>query len=247
VADSKISDLPAVTDVVSGDKYVLARSGATKNIDADDLAAGIAALYPPTAAADVSIADAGNYYTSTDVEGALQEIGAGGAGSGIVAVFDSTLTGTAANFDVTSISGSYSMLQWSLTGRGTTAANDVEVRMRMNNDSGTNYEYQRLFAHSGSTVAGGAGTSQTSLFVGELAASSATSGRAGMSQGHIHDYAGTTFNKVVLAQSGRVASLHVVDSIAGSWFSTSAVTRLTFFPSAGSFDVGTRLTVWGIA
>jgi|SRR6188472_3162402 len=48
MADKKISELAAVTDVVSGDEYVLGRSGASKKIDADDLAAGIAALYPPT-------------------------------------------------------------------------------------------------------------------------------------------------------------------------------------------------------
>jgi len=77
---TKISDLSTVTDVVSGDEYVLARSGATKAIDADDLAAGIAALYPPSDATSVGITDTGGYFTSTDVEGALQEIGAGGIG-----------------------------------------------------------------------------------------------------------------------------------------------------------------------
>lgn len=78
--DTKISDLPAVTDLLSGDEYVIARAGASKKIDADDLAAGIAALYPPSDASSVGITDTGGYYTSTDVEGALQEIGAGGIG-----------------------------------------------------------------------------------------------------------------------------------------------------------------------
>lgn len=82
MADTKITNLPAITDVQSGDDYVVARSGVSYKIDADDLSAGIAALYPPTAAVDVSIADAGGYYSSTDVEGALQEIGAGGIGGG---------------------------------------------------------------------------------------------------------------------------------------------------------------------
>jgi len=42
--DTKISDLPAVTDLVSGDQYVLARAGNSKSIDIDDLSAGISAL-----------------------------------------------------------------------------------------------------------------------------------------------------------------------------------------------------------
>ena len=42
MADTKISALSAVTDVLSTDEFVLARSGTTKKIDAVDLAAGIA-------------------------------------------------------------------------------------------------------------------------------------------------------------------------------------------------------------
>jgi hypothetical protein len=41
VADSKISDLSAVTDVQATDEYVLARAGTSKKIDASDLAAGL--------------------------------------------------------------------------------------------------------------------------------------------------------------------------------------------------------------
>lgn len=42
MADSKISDLAAVTDLLGTDEFVMARSGATKKINAADLAAGIA-------------------------------------------------------------------------------------------------------------------------------------------------------------------------------------------------------------
>jgi hypothetical protein len=42
MANTKISDLPAVTDVLSTDEYVLARSGVSKKIDASDLGAGLA-------------------------------------------------------------------------------------------------------------------------------------------------------------------------------------------------------------
>jgi hypothetical protein len=41
MADTKISNLAAVTDVLVGDEYVLARSGASKKITAADLAAGL--------------------------------------------------------------------------------------------------------------------------------------------------------------------------------------------------------------
>jgi hypothetical protein len=41
MADTKISGLAAVTDVLSTDEFVLARSGTTKKIDAVDLAGGL--------------------------------------------------------------------------------------------------------------------------------------------------------------------------------------------------------------
>lgn len=44
MADTKISDLSAVTDLIGTDEYVLARAGATKKIDASDLASEILAL-----------------------------------------------------------------------------------------------------------------------------------------------------------------------------------------------------------
>lgn len=41
MADTKISDLAAVTDVQDTDEYVLARAGANKKIDGADLKAGV--------------------------------------------------------------------------------------------------------------------------------------------------------------------------------------------------------------
>jgi len=82
MADTKISDLAAVTDVLATDEYVLARSGATKKIDASDLTTGIAALNPVDAS-DVAIVDTGSYYSGSNVEAALQEVAASvGAGGG---------------------------------------------------------------------------------------------------------------------------------------------------------------------
>jgi len=46
MADTKISDLTAVTTVNATDEYVLARAGATNKIDASDLADGLRTLSP---------------------------------------------------------------------------------------------------------------------------------------------------------------------------------------------------------
>jgi len=52
MADTKISDLAAVTDLIGTDEYVLARSGATKKIDASDLASEILALGSGSSSSD---------------------------------------------------------------------------------------------------------------------------------------------------------------------------------------------------
>ena len=47
MADTKISDLAAVTDVLATDEYVLARSGATKKIDASNLLVASEVAFTP--------------------------------------------------------------------------------------------------------------------------------------------------------------------------------------------------------
>lgn len=72
MADTKISDLTAVTDVVATDEYVLARSGATRKIDADDLLVADNVSFTPTGT-----------IASTDVQAAIAEVAAeAGVGGG---------------------------------------------------------------------------------------------------------------------------------------------------------------------
>ena len=69
MADTKISDLPAVTDVIATDEYVLARSGATNKIDASDL----------LVADNVAFTPAGTI-SATDVQAAIEEVAAEATG-----------------------------------------------------------------------------------------------------------------------------------------------------------------------
>ena len=83
MADTKISDLAAVTDVLATDEYVLARSGATKKIDASNLLVASEVSFTPTGT-----------ISSTDVQAAIAEVategGGGGSGSKAYAVHLST-------------------------------------------------------------------------------------------------------------------------------------------------------------
>lgn len=67
----------------SGSITVALDSGSQASLALADSAvqpSDLSAVATSGAAADVSIVDAGGYFTSTDVEGALQELGAGGGG-----------------------------------------------------------------------------------------------------------------------------------------------------------------------
>ncbi len=63
MADTKISDLTAVTDVISTDEYVLARAGTTKKIDASDLLVADAVAFTPAGT-----------IAATDVQAAIEEV-----------------------------------------------------------------------------------------------------------------------------------------------------------------------------
>lgn len=72
--------------------YATAAQGATA--DSAVQPGDLATVATSGAAADVSIVDAGGYFTSTDVEGALQELGAGGGGGITALTGDVTASGT---------------------------------------------------------------------------------------------------------------------------------------------------------
>lgn len=206
------------------------------------------------AAEDVSITDTGGYYTGTDVEAALQEVGAalGGASGALTMISDTTLGSDTANFDITSISGSYKHLLVVFQCRSTKAASTADwMTMRFNNDSGSNYDTQ-LQQDYNTTEQAFENLGQTSItWIVELPAASSASGDAGGGFILIPNYAGTTWNKTCNwlgagRQNTGSGNWHSTKG-AGNWRSTSAITRITLIPTAGNFKTGSRVTLYGIS
>lgn len=82
MANTKISDLPAVTDVIGTDEYVLARSGTSKKIAASDLLVADAVAFTPTGT-----------IAATDVQAAIEEV-ATEVGRAYVLLRDEQTSGT---------------------------------------------------------------------------------------------------------------------------------------------------------
>jgi hypothetical protein len=172
----------------------------------------------------------------------------GGSGAGSFTLIEDQLLGSAATFDFLSIPGTYTHLRLIWQARATNSA-AVTVGMRFNNDTGTNYDNQ-IFAANGSSIAGNALAGSTSNRVGTAAGTGSGTSRTGWGTIDIINYAATTWFKTYRAAGGRsedtAGEQHLGDA-SGTWRSTSAITRVTLIPDAGStFEIGSRATLYGL-
>ena len=105
------------------------------------------------------------------------------------------------------------------------------TRVRLNGDTGTNY-LEQGFSASGSTA------TPYSWNIDHITASH----RPWV---FIPNYTSTTMHKSVLS----LGSFDILELMRGAsvWTNTAAVTSITLFPNGGTWDVGTRMTLYGIA
>lgn len=168
---------------------------------------------------------------------------------GIGAIFDSTLGGSAANVDVTSISATYAHLLIVAYARGDTAALSTSLMARFNGDTAANYDYQIQDA-SAATKLANESFAQTSALAGRIPANTAGANLFSANIIFIPHYAGSSNNKVALSISsikvGTSTSNLTVTMAGGFWRSSAAINQVTLLPAAGNFVSGTRVTVYGM-
>lgn len=162
----------------------------------------------------------------------------------LVKISTQVLGAAAATIDFSSIANSYEDLVLIVQGRGTNASAVVNVLLRMNGDSGANYNSSRW-----NRLGSNALVAQTSGDVAEMAAGSAPAGRAHQFIIEVVNYKRTTFQKTAYGSNGVSSS----DAAGGQypqhaevvWRNTAAITQLTLSLSAGNFDTGTVATLYG--
>lgn len=116
---------------------------------------------------------------------------------------------------------------------GTSGAN---IEWRLNGDTGN---ASRVFMYgSGTSKASAAGSSNIWSFL------SGTNGTVHI--GHIMDYSATDKHKTALIRTDFGGFDGTTWANVGRWASTNAVTSLLLVPSAGSFTVGTTLSLYGV-
>lgn len=165
-----------------------------------------------------------------------------------VRIADTTLGAAAASIDLESIPNVYKHLLLAVHLRGVDGTIN-NARVRFNDDSGSAYDYQRL--SSNTAAAAGAETfADTGVQVVYLPGAGAGTGLYSAASVFIPNYAGTAYNKTLVAQGatkyGTVSARMYLTHFAGFWRSPAAINKVSVYAVTGNLDEGSAATLYGL-
>lgn len=204
-----------------------------------------AAGTPGTWAPAVPAASVTNAHISTGA--AIQQSKISG-GAGYVLLSSTTNVGTA-NFDVSSISGSYTDLLIRCICRTASASASEFLLLQFNGDTGANY-YRQSFESRATTNTGSESTPGTNIRVGEGVGNGATANRFSVVDIIVYGYASTSWHKSVFCHTfspeGTATSTEDLMMTGGTWANTAAITRVVIQGTANGLVVGSTMRIYGI-
>ena len=152
-----------------------------------------------------------------------------------------TIASAVSTYTFSSISGSYTDLVLVVNAKSTSGG--VDVSMRFNGDTASNYSKTNLYGDAG----GATSTRQSNQTQGNINLAGYITTSFGPYQiVNIMNYANTTTYKTYLSRAGNVSV--GVDVIVGTWRKTpEAITSITLFVSGDTFAVGSSFSLYGIA
>lgn len=164
-------------------------------------------------------------------------------------IAETILDAAAADITFSNIPGTYRSLMLHLAVRSDTVSTVQDLYMRFNGDASGNYDRQYFYGNN-TTMTVASTAAAASLYLGLIAAASATANVASTFSIVIPDYARTTFEKTFLSNSwekfGTVAGQFAAWVSTGAWRSTAAITDIRIFPGTNNLDVGSVATLWGV-
>jgi hypothetical protein len=234
---------PGLTTYVSGDSWQRFRVDGDGTVKWGSGAAIQDVILSRTAANQLSLASGDEL-----VVGGALTASAASANNVPTRLAESVLGADAASISFTSIPSGFRNLQLVLTARGTTAAQNILVQMRFNNDTGNNYDQQAVNADD-TTLTGGRNTGVSAIDLFSAPAASATANRFGLVECVIGSYKATDKHKPVVsnAKAANAGTGAIIwRNTSGRWNSTSAINRVDVFPASGNFLAGTTATLIGL-
>lgn len=221
MADSKISDLAAVSDLLTSDEYVLARAGASKKITGANLKTGV--LGPGALELVYRYQVAGSDKATIDTGVDTPDAG----------------TNDWTNGD---------LLEVYFSARSDQAVVIGVFNLTVNNDTSSIYDSQLVQASGSTTVAGAAVAGAANWAQGLVHAANSGSGYPGSCNIILPNYANTVLWKVGEMDSGGVDTSIANDfsrKVSLGYRSTSAITRMKFdATSTFKFKVGSLLLIY---
>lgn len=151
------------------------------------------------------------------------------------------------SYDKSSLDQTFRHLLITWQGVSSRSANEDDVYVRFNNDSGSSYDYTSLDVLN-TTVAGTPAAGATILRVGACKAASGTSSKTGVGFVLVPSYTETTNHKAVIGGNFSIygtsaAGIRVAVS-GGLWRSTNAISRIQLGAANGNFTG--RVSVYGL-
>ena len=170
--------------------------------------------------------------------------------AGAVTLLSTTTLSGSGTLDVSSISQAFNDLLLEIIVRGTQGAVTDALVIRINNDSGANYD-QVFLQGSGASAAVVSSTGNTSAEIAHnIPGNTATANRFGFVDVAIPGYTSTSWHKALdshyFSSCVTNASDNYVGDISGVWKSTSAVNRVTVFGLAtANLAIGSTMRIYG--
>jgi hypothetical protein len=150
-----------------------------------------------------------------------------------------TLGSAAATITFGSIPATYRDLVIVFSGFSTPGT--LQARIRLNGDTGSNYNYQRM-SGSGSSTSATSATSQTFGFISAIAQSFSTS--ALQIKIDLMDYSATDKHTTIISRADN--AVNGTEAFVNRWANTAAVNSVTILPSTGDWATGTNAAIYGI-
>lgn len=169
------------------------------------------------------------------------------AQSTYTAIATTTLGSSSTTIDFNNIPQDYTDLFVVCFVRGTAAATTVNLLVRVNNNSGNIYDGAVLRGTGTSAVVARYNDTSYAAPVGTIPANNATANTYSLHLLTELNYTTTNRNKTFNSfTAGEYSTAGNVEQVVNQFFSTGAITRLTFLCSSGDLQTGSVITLYGI-